>query len=338
MNRARTLHALLALLLAPAALRAQDRRADQTYLPGGFNWAFLRTYPEAGRLFNAFDYGHAILYERLLTQGAKAGAALARDRAYLVDDLLVRPPRLGTAEEAVAPRYTRFAWPAQRMFSWAHVLHRQIYDVYADDRIADSLKPALVERITDYYLSRPDVAFAAEPASMALMEGQPFSRVFRTAHPAFNGLIWSYHWMQVGLYEPLLTARTPAERRAGIDAAVAQFRRMAHDSTRSPSVMPMTPVIAPTFTARHPRAAAIFDNLHMAHDIISDILADERIPVARKREAIDRELARLRAGSHDLVSREEWLQMGEAMGGAAVMGGRVGQPVPDGPAPPHHNH
>ena len=56
-----------ALLGAAAPAAAQDRRDEQFYYPGGFNWAFLRNYPEAARLFNAFDYGHAVLYERLLT-------------------------------------------------------------------------------------------------------------------------------------------------------------------------------------------------------------------------------------------------------------------------------
>ena len=46
---------------------------------------------------------------------------------------------------------------------------------------------------------------------MALMEDQAFSRTFRRRQPAFNGLIWAYHWLQVGLYEPLVLARTPAE-------------------------------------------------------------------------------------------------------------------------------
>ena len=40
---------------------------EQFYFADGSNWAFRNTYPAADRLFNAFDYGHAILYERLYT-------------------------------------------------------------------------------------------------------------------------------------------------------------------------------------------------------------------------------------------------------------------------------
>ncbi|MEO5816773.1 MAG: hypothetical protein ABIT20_15980, partial [Gemmatimonadaceae bacterium] len=58
--------ALSAIVAAPAVARAQWSTAyEQFYLPGKFNWTFRNTYPAADRLFNAFDYGHAILYERL---------------------------------------------------------------------------------------------------------------------------------------------------------------------------------------------------------------------------------------------------------------------------------
>ena len=129
---------------------------------------------------------------------------------------------------------------------------------------------------------------------MALMEDQAFSRTFRRRQPAFNGLIWAYHWLQVGLYEPLVRARTPAEAKGGVAAAVGRFWRMVA-SEQYPRVMPMTAAVAPEFSRRHPRAAAIFDNLHMMHDIISDVLAAPGIPRERKREVIAAQLAEFRS-------------------------------------------
>lgn len=76
---------------------------------------------------------------------------------------------------------------------------------------------------------------------MALMDEQYYSQVFRRRHPPFNGLIWAYHWLQVGLYEPLVTGAGPSERRAGIDTAVARFWEMVRGGVTSmPRVMPMT--------------------------------------------------------------------------------------------------
>ena len=42
--------------------------------------------------------------------------------------------------------------------------------------------------------------------------------------------------------------------------------------------MPLTAELSPTFAARYPELANIFDNLHMLHDNISDILTSELLP------------------------------------------------------------
>ena len=301
---------------------AQAQRDEQFYYPGGFNWQFLTNYPEAARLFNAFDYGHAVLYERLYTKGGNASRELEKEYRYLTTDLLIRPPRFAVAEEVVMPSYAKLAWRAKVMFDWAHILHRQIYDVYADERLTPSRRDSLIEQLTDYYLSNRKYAFTDRPKSMELMDGQYFSQVFRKAYPKFNGLIWSYHWLQVGLYEPYIEGRTEAERKAGVQATLARFWSMLEDPPgRFPKYMPMASAIAPKFSAAHPRAAVIFDNLHMMHDIISDILAADTIPHDRKGEMIDQQLDKLQDPTRDVMSMDEWRMMAEHMGGVNVMGG-----------------
>jgi hypothetical protein len=336
---------LLSLVAGP--LGAQASWDEQFYYPGDFNWRFLENYPEAARLFNAFDYGHAVLYERLYTDPENSGPALDREYRYLTTDLLVRPPRFAVAEEAIMPVYAKIAWRAKMMFDWAHVLHRQIYDAYADDRLNPADRDTLIERLTDYYLSNRKYAFTDQPKSMALMEEQEFSRTFRKAHPRFNGLIWAYHWLQVGLYEPFIEGVTAAERKSRVQAAVARFWWMLEDPPRRfPRVMPMTAAVAPRFTAAHPRAAVIFDNLHMMHDIISDVLTSSTIPHDRKDEVIDQQLDRLQDPTNDVISLAEWRAMADHMGGIQAMGGpatgllrtpdRRRAPV-DSVAPPSHD-
>jgi len=318
---------LVVALGAPAVpAGAQDRRDEQFYYPGSFNWQFLRNYPEAARLFNAFDYGHAVLYERLYTlpDSARKAAVLEQEYRYVTTDLLVRPPRFAVAEEVIEPTYAKLAWKAKLMFDWAHVLHRQLYDVYADERIPEAQKDARIERLTDYYLSRRDIAFVPVAKSMALMDEQYYSQVFRRRFPKFNGLIWAYHWLQVGLYEPFIAGRTPDEKKAGLQAAVARFWDMLKDPPQSmPRVMPMAATVAPLFTERHPRAAAIFDNLHMMHDIISDILAADTVPRDKKRDVIYAVLDEFRDTTRNVMTREDWLMMGHHMGGIEAMGGPV---------------
>jgi hypothetical protein len=314
---------LVLILGGAGSIEAQDRRDEQFYFPGNFNWKFLTVYPEAARLFNAFDYGHAVLYERLFaTPPERRVAALDKEYHFLTTDLLVRPPRFAVAEEAIEPAYAKVAWQAKQMFDWAHLLHRQIYDIYADTRLSSAAQDSLIERVTDYYLTRKDYAFTAVPKSMALMDEQYFSQTFRRDFPRFNGLIWAYHWLQVGLYEPLVIGTTPEAKKAGVQAAVARFWAMLEDPPAGfPAIMPMTATVAPNFSARHPRAAVIFDNLHMMHDIISDILAADTIPAGRKREVIYEQLAEFRDSTRNLMSMDEWRDMGDMMGGIGAMGG-----------------
>jgi len=298
------------------------QRDEQFYYPGGFNWKFLANYPAAARLFNAFDYGHAVLYERLYTERGNAAPQLEKEYRYLTTDLLVRPPRFAVVEEVIMPSYSKLAWRGKMMFDWAHVLHRQIYDAYSDESLTPTQRDALIERLTDYYLSNRKYAFTDKPKTMALMDEQYFSQTFRKAYPKFNGLIWAYHWLQVGLYEPFLEAQTEAGRKAGVQATLARFWSMLEDPpSRMPSVMPMTAVVAPRFTVAHPRAAVIFDNLHMTHDIISDILTADTIPHDKKGEMIERQLDNLQDPTADVISLDEWRMEAEHMGGIEAMGG-----------------
>ena len=331
------------LLCGPLRADAQWTTVDhQYYLPAGHNWEFRARFPDADRLFNAFDYGHAILYELLW---ARKGSALeGKQYDFITRRLLVNPPRLALEESAIAPGYSRLAPEAKAMFEWAHLLHRQIYDVLADARLSESQRDVEVQRLLAYYRGRPDLAFSSKPKGMSLMEGQPYSLAFRKEYPKFNGLIWAYHWLQVGLYDALLAGSSPDERVVLVSGTLARFRQMLLEPPGSmPRVMPMTGAIAPLFTRRYPEAAIIFDNLHSLHDVISDVLANDSVPRNRKRAEILLAARRYRDDTTDVTTTSEWLAMAASMGvenqGGPVVGvltqplrptAEVGAPAPPG--------
>lgn len=325
--------ALLATLATPVSAQ-WSTASEQYYLPASHNWVFRAEHPAADRLFNAFDYGHAILYEVMWSRpNAPIDVLEQREFDFLTRGLLVNPPRLPLAEAAIAPDYSRLAPEAAAMFHWAHLLHRQLYDILADNRLTRTQQDAEVARVVAYYLSRPDLAFSVHPKSMTLMEGQPYSLAFRRKYPKFNGLIWAYHWLQVGLYDALLAGDTPVARSAEVNAAVARFRQMLVDAPRSmPYIMPMTAAVAPEFTRRYPDAAAIFDNLHSMHDVISDILANDSLPRNRKRAEILLAAARYRDDTTEVMSRDAWIAMATGMGienqGGPVVGALSALPTP----------
>ena len=80
---------------------------------------------------------------------------------------------------------------------------------------------------------------------------------------------------------------------------------MLADSTRFPATMPMTADVSPLFAAAHPRAAAIFDNLHMMHDIISDVLATPRMSWVAKRAEVLKQLAEMQDATRNLMTEHQ---------------------------------
>jgi hypothetical protein len=209
------------------------------------------------------------------------------------------------------------------MFDWAHMLHRQIYDVWADDRIAPAEKDARVAELIRYYKSRRSLAFSSRPKNMNLMEGQKYSLTFRKRFPTYNGLIWSYHWLQMTLYEALMASPDPTLRRQNVAAVVARFWTFIDGAQALPTAMPQSSEIAPDFSARYPEAAIIFDNLHSLHDVVSDILADPTILHGAKRRTLLEAAARYRDDTSSIVSIEDWKAMAHAMDLA-----RMGGPAP----------
>ena len=210
-----------AVLLAPDAARAQwVTTYEQFYLPAAHNWMFRNEYQSADRLFNAFDYGHAILYETLWTRpDAPASLLEEREYDYLTRRVLVRPPRvpLEEARDRAAVRAARARGEADVRLG-AHAAPAALRRARRRAAGRRGEGPRGRARSSPTTGRGPTSRSARRPKSMALMQEQPYSLAFRQKYPKFNGLIWGYHWLQVGLYEPLLVGRTAAERQAGVRA------------------------------------------------------------------------------------------------------------------------
>ncbi|MEO8334841.1 MAG: hypothetical protein ABI664_07705 [bacterium] len=317
----RNLPTFVALLAALSC--AHSSPYEQSYLRASDNWVFRREYARTDRLFNAFDYGHAILSETLLRHPGDASARLeGSEREFIVTRLLRNPPRVPLDERAIAPDYAKLVPEAVATFGWAHALHRQLYDVISDQVLTPDARTRRIEQALSYYRSRPDLALADTPKSMALMEGQQYSLAFRRMAPRYNRLIWSYHWLQMGVYEALLRSDDYVVRHTNVDAAVRRFFAMLADSSTVPSMMPMSAAVAPQFSATYPEAAIIFDNLHSLHDVVSDILASPAIAPSAKRAAILIALGRYRDSTSFVTSRAEWMEMSRSMG-LEQMGGAI---------------
>lgn len=316
---------LLAAGLAFASLAAgcAAPRGDVYRLPAAYNFAFYETYESAARSFYAAHYTHFGTYENLMVSGAEADARMAgfadEVRRYVAD-----PPRFEPPADVIAPTWSRLAFETGQSMHWTHMLHSQLYDILTDDRVID--KRAAGERAISYYLSEGSQAFSTRGYGHRFMEGGgPWAGAFRTRYPEVNGILWAYHWHHAAVYEALMEP-DPARRGAELARVIAVFEDSVLNDL--PTEMPLTGEIAPAFSRMFPAAAHIFDNLHMMHDVVNDIMAADDFPMSAKRAEIERLRELMVYEGQDLVVAPGMPMHGDHRMSAASM--RVPTLLPDG--------
>lgn len=243
-------------------------------------YKFGEKYPEAQRLLYAFDYGHALVYERLLHRRGAIQDPEAFEKQILAEimAILKDPPNVKVEEGDIAPVYV-YTFPLTvDAFDWSHMLHQWVLDVMATSRDRGTGMDRRIEEIFSQYKANRQLAITDVCKTMMFMDGHYFSKSFRRTFPSFNLLIWSYHWFQIKLYEAL-SAPTEQGRDLAVADVLKQFRELIADLPDSApfDMMPETALEAPTFSRKHPRIAAAFDNNHMLHDIVSDILVSDKV-------------------------------------------------------------
>lgn len=273
-------------LLAVAAISLAgcnqfEPRDKRFYYRALWNFALREDLAELDSEFNGVDFGHSNLYENLLLTGGRDIPAIEdRARKETLAFIATRP-RLNPNEEAIAPMYMKLAWRAQNTFDEAHALHRATYDIMASD---EPDKARAIRNVLAYYRESA-YAITAKRLNHHRLDRFPYSKTFRNRFPLFNATIWSYHYLQVAVYDPLQAARDLEAKTQAVRPILAAYRRYLEQPPVEWTFMPLTAELSPSFAARYPEIANIFDNLHMLHDNISDILASDLLPAWEAKRA-----------------------------------------------------
>lgn len=266
--------ALASVALALAACSQFEPRDKRFYYRALWNFALREDLAELDSEFNGVDFGHSNLYENLLLTGGKDVPAI-EDRARKETlAFIATKPRLNPNEEAIAPTYMKLAWRAQNTFDEAHALHRATYDIVVSD---EPDKDRALRSVLAYY-QESAYAITAKRLDHRRLDQFPYSKTFRQRFPLFNATIWSYHYLQVAVYDPLQAAHDLDAKKQAVRPILATYRRYLEQPPVDWTFMPLTAELSPVFAAQYPEIANIFDNLHMLHDNISDILASELLP------------------------------------------------------------
>ncbi len=262
------------IVLALAACSHFEPRDKRFYYRALWNFALREDLAELDSEFNGVDFGHSNLYENLLLTGGKDVQAI-EDRARKETlAFIASKPQLNPNEEAIAPTYMKLAWRAQNTFDEAHALHRATYDIVVSD---EPEKDRAIRNVLAYY-QESAYAITAKPLDHHRLDAFPYSQSFRKRFPLFNATIWAYHYLQVAVYDPLQAARDLAAKTQAVRPILVTYRHYLDQPQTQWTFMPLTAEYSPAFAARYPELANIFDNLHMLHDNISDILTSEQLP------------------------------------------------------------
>ena len=283
-------------LVDPVDAQIIQRNAEY-WLPAEYNYAFYEQHPEAARSFYPAHYAHFVVYEEGLKGQIALDERLERAEAS-VRRLIEEPPRLEPPIDVIAPNWARIAHQTASAMDWTHHLHEQLYDILTDDRVAD--RKAAGETAISHYLSRQDAAFSTRGYGHGfMMGGGSWAGEFAERYPSMNGILWAYHWHHAAIYEALME-ETPEGRARELDRVLSVF--VDSVLVNPPTYMPLTAEAAPKFSAMFPAAAHIFDNLHMMHDVVNDIMVAGSVPEGAKAGEVERLLSQM------LFANQEWVE------------------------------
>ena len=251
-----------------------EQRDKRFYYRALWNFALREQLKALDIEFNGVDFGHSNLYENLVLTGAKDVEAIETKARKETLRFIATRPTLNPNEEAIAPTYMKLAWKAQNTFDEAHALHRATYDIYVSD-LKD--KKRAIEKVLAFYRDS-DYAITSKRLDHRRLDTLPYSTTFRRKFPLFNATIWAYHYLQVVVYDALGAAENLLSKQKAVEPILETYHGYLDRPPVEWTFMPMTGELSPKFAEQYPEIANIFDNLHMMHDSISDILSSELFP------------------------------------------------------------
>ncbi|GCL49650.1 hypothetical protein NIES3804_12060 [Microcystis aeruginosa NIES-3804] len=242
---------------------------------------------------NAIAVGHAFAYEDIVTGKAKD---LETKTYQKINWVLKNPPKFMPDEGNISPTFGRKYGVLEQVFEWAHIFHAQTVDVLASSKLTNKEKEAEIEKLYKFYLTKVPYAITGLPMNMGYLDSQPYSKAFRQKYPKVNGLFWGYHWLQGTMYD-LLYEKTLEEQKQAYKQVGKQYHSQELYRTDR-AFMPMFAELSPKFAGRFPEISNTFDNLHMLHDMVNDILASDWLTPQQKDEQITRAIWLVMAANH----------------------------------------
>lgn len=283
---------ILIWLLIATGVSIAETRNEVSYRRGRYNTALFYRHNETFRNGAAIHFAHARQHDILqLTPLADHAEVDERTDLEYVDFLLNHRALTEPTMEYYGPYTARFAFKAYRAIDWTHMHHEQTYDVMAEKSIPWNEKKAWTDKTVAYYLNKnPEVARSCAPLDVTMRRAatmmKPYFGVFRNKYPKSNNFFFAAHWWHPAIYEAQMISGNGPEQEQVVRATDEVFYNQVLKDR--PQRMLLSREMMPRYSRLSPESANIFDNLHMLHGIIYDILAFEQWTKEEKRAEIYR--------------------------------------------------
>jgi hypothetical protein len=271
---------------------SSERRNEVSFKRGRYNIAQFNRHNRTFRYSAAFHFQHGKQHDVLqltpLADRERVDADFDRESTDYVYKLKARTE---PTMEMFGPSTARFAWAVYRAIDWTHDLHEQTYDIMSDKGIPWSEKKAYTDRSVKYYLEQnPDVARSIAPLDVTMRRAavmmKPYFTYFRNYYPNSNHFTYVAHWWHPVVYECQMISGNDKDQ----EMTLSQMNATMLDEVfkQRPERMLLLREAAPRYSRLSPEAANAFDNLHMLHGIVYDIMAYEKWTPEQKRAELYR--------------------------------------------------
>lgn len=281
-----------AVLAGARRALALEQRDDVGELRGPYRLAFYRRHNPSYRLSAAMHFFHSKEHDLLLQTLSSDRERVDREFDREALERMRNPPRIEPKMAYYSERVARSMYRVFRAIDWTHMHHEQTYDVLSDAGIPWAEKRRWTDRAVRYYLEKqsPGIPRSCAPLDVTMRRAavmmKPYFTLFRGGYPLSNDLFYVAHWWHPIIYEAMMVSGNGGAQ----ELTIAAVNGTMWDAVvpNRPQRMVLSREAMPRYSRLSPESANIFDNLHMLHGLVYDILAYEGWSLEQQRTEIYR--------------------------------------------------
>jgi hypothetical protein len=303
--------AACAIAAAVSCLSAATSAQRGTGVSGAASVSLARVAPDLHARLVGLERAEGVLFGALSTGSGHI------DEVDVLRRMMERIDRRRdvSGEDAEAERgFATLGAQAADVVRRAHAFQRELVAAFVSLPAAER-KAALDALVGNYRRGPAGRTLPDVPKDMTILYDHPYTSFVppqppetephrELAYPRLTAFLWSAHWYELAVLEPLGDVDEADARAQGLAMVAERFARKLAPGG-APTELPLAPAIAPGLVAVHEHAAAILDNLDMMQDVLTDVLVHGGVP--DRRGAVNEVVRQFTTREFRCVQTDEWI-------------------------------